>query len=82
MREISNKKIVVRNAQKDEVFTTLDDQERKLDPEMLMITDGEKTLGIAGIMGGLDSGSRMIRKKSCLSQQYSTVKILERHLRS
>ena len=56
MREISNKKIVVRNAQKDEVFTTLDDQERKLDPEMLMITDGEKTLGIAGIMGGLDSG--------------------------
>ncbi|WP_455105206.1 phenylalanine--tRNA ligase subunit beta [Peptostreptococcus sp.] len=56
MREISNKKIVVRNAQKDEVFTTLDGQERKLDPEMLMITDGEKTLGIAGIMGGLDSG--------------------------
>ena len=56
MREIGNKKIVVRNAKEGEVFTTLDGQERKLDPEMLMITNGEKTLGVAGIMGGLESG--------------------------
>ena len=38
------------------MFTTLDKQERDLDEDMLMITNGEKTLGIAGIMGGLDSG--------------------------
>lgn len=56
MREIGNKKIVVRNAKEGEVFTTLDGQERRLDPEMLMITNGEKTLGVAGIMGGLESG--------------------------
>lgn len=56
MREIGNKKIVVRNAEEGEVFTTLDGQERRLDPEMLMITNGEKTLGVAGIMGGLESG--------------------------
>lgn len=56
MREIGNKKIVVRNAEEGEAFTTLDGQERRLDPEMLMITNGEKTLGVAGIMGGLESG--------------------------
>ena len=56
MREIGNNKIVVKNAVKGEKFTTLDKQERDLDEDMLMITNGEKTLGIAGIMGGLDSG--------------------------
>ena len=56
MREIGKKKIVVRNAEEGEAFTTLDGQERRLDPEMLMITNGEKTLGVAGIMGGLESG--------------------------
>lgn len=56
MREIGNNKIVVKNAKEGQVFTTLDEQERKLDSEMLMITNGEKNLGIAGIMGGLDSG--------------------------
>jgi len=56
MREISNNRIVVRNAKLGEKFTTLDKQERDLDAGMLMITNGEKTLGIAGVMGGLDSG--------------------------
>lgn len=56
MREIGNNKIVVKNAKEGQVFTTLDEQERKLDSEMLMITNGEKNLGLAGIMGGLDSG--------------------------
>src|SRR3712207_4655731 len=47
MREISNNRIVVRNAKLGEKFTTLDKQERDLDAGMLMITNGEKTLGIA-----------------------------------
>jgi len=36
-------------------FQTLDDQIRRIDPDMLMITSGDKPVAIAGIMGGLDS---------------------------
>jgi len=49
---IARKEIVVRRARAEEVFTTLDDVERKLSPEVLLITDGERPVGIAGIMGG------------------------------
>ncbi|RDY20610.1 phenylalanine--tRNA ligase subunit beta [Criibacterium bergeronii] len=47
--------IVVKRAKAGEKFTTLDEVERTLDETMLMITDGEKSLGIAGVMGGLNS---------------------------
>ncbi|WP_231441546.1 phenylalanine--tRNA ligase subunit beta [Brevibacterium zhoupengii] len=50
--------IVVRRAQAGEKLTTLDDVERKLDPEDLLITDrggeGGKIIGLAGVMGGAD----------------------------
>ncbi len=49
---IAGNKIVVRRASDGETFETLDGQERKLDSEMLMICDGEKPVGLAGIMGG------------------------------
>ena len=52
---IAGKKIVVRNANKGEMFTTLDGQEHELDDSMLMICDGEKPVGIGGIMGGENS---------------------------
>ncbi len=52
---IAGNKIVVRRANDGETFTTLDGQERKLDPSMLMICDAEKAIGIAGIMGGDNS---------------------------
>lgn len=45
-------KIEVRRAKKDEILITLDDVERKLDESYLVITDGEKAIGLAGIMGG------------------------------
>lgn len=48
--------IVVRRARPGERLTTLDDVERALDPEDLLITDdGETVLGIAGVMGGASS---------------------------
>ena len=52
---IANQEIVVRRAGKDEKFVTLDGQERIMDENVLMICDGEKTVGIAGIMGGENS---------------------------
>ncbi|MEL1136368.1 phenylalanine--tRNA ligase subunit beta [Desulfitobacterium sp. THU1] len=45
----------VRRAQPGEKLTTLDDAERELDSEMLLIADDEKALGLAGVMGGLNS---------------------------
>jgi phenylalanyl-tRNA synthetase beta chain len=47
--------ILVRRARAGEKFTTLDEIERQLDQDMLVITDGSKPVALAGIMGGLDS---------------------------
>ena len=52
---IANNKIIVKRAKDGDVFMTLDGVERKLDAEVLMICDGEKEVGIAGIMGGENS---------------------------
>ena len=52
---IANHEIIVRTAEEDEKFTTLDGQERQMDEDVLMICDGEKSIGIAGIMGGENS---------------------------
>ena len=52
---IANQEIVVRRAGEDEKFVTLDGQERIMDENVLMICDGEKAVGIAGIMGGENS---------------------------
>ena len=52
---LSENRIEVRRAKKGEVFTTLDGVKRDLDPEILMICDGEKPVALAGIMGGLNS---------------------------
>ncbi len=52
---IAGREIIVRNAEADEKFTTLDGQERQMNEDVLMICDGEKSVGIAGIMGGENS---------------------------
>ncbi len=52
---IDGKKIIVDNAKENQIFQTLDAQERKLDSSILMINDANKALAIAGIMGGENS---------------------------
>lgn len=47
--------IIVRRARPGEQMTTLDGQLRKLTPDMLLITDGGGPVGLAGVMGGLES---------------------------
>lgn len=53
--KIKDGQIVVRRATENEKIVTLDDVKRVCDPEMLLITDGEHPLGIAGVMGGASS---------------------------
>ena len=55
INSVAGAKIIVDVAQEDEKFTTLDGTERTLDDQMLMIKDAEKSIGIAGVMGGLNS---------------------------
>ena len=53
--KLTENRIVVRRATDDEQITTLDEVERELTPDMLVIADAEKPVALAGIMGGYDS---------------------------
>ena len=53
--EVQGAEIVVRRARQKETLVTLDEQERRLDPEDLLIADTSRALALAGVMGGLDS---------------------------
>ena len=48
-------KLQVRMAKEEENLTTLDGVERKLHTDDIVISDGEKAIGLAGVMGGLDT---------------------------
>ncbi|MFH0805231.1 MAG: phenylalanine--tRNA ligase subunit beta, partial [Patescibacteria group bacterium] len=52
---LQGRKIVVRRAGKDTSFTTLDGEQRKLSPDMLVIADAKDAVAIAGVMGGQNS---------------------------
>ena len=54
-RYVKGGKIVVRRAQEGEELTTLDGNVRKLTPNMLVIADATRAVGLAGIMGGENS---------------------------
>lgn len=70
--QLAGHEIVVKCAKDGDVFQTLDGQERKLDHTILMINDGEKEVGIAGIMGGenskiTDSVQTMVFESACFN---------------
>ncbi|MEG0474883.1 MAG: phenylalanine--tRNA ligase subunit beta [Carnobacterium sp.] len=52
---LNSKEILVRRAKNGEALTTLDGKERNLSPENIVITNGEKSVALAGVMGGMDS---------------------------
>ncbi len=55
LSKLAEGRIIVRRAEEGEKLVTLDEIERTLQPEMLVISDGEKAVAIAGVMGGLHS---------------------------
>jgi phenylalanyl-tRNA synthetase beta chain len=67
---LAGHRIVVRTAAEGEVFTTLDQKERRLTGQMLMICDGEKPVAVGGVMGGLnseieDTTTRVLIESAC-----------------
>ena len=52
---VNGNKVIVRQAKDGEQIKTLDDQDRKLDENDLVIADEANPIGIAGVMGGFDS---------------------------
>ncbi len=55
---VGGARIVVRRARPGERITTLDGRTRALSPDMLVIADAERPVGLAGVMGGGDSEVR------------------------
>jgi phenylalanyl-tRNA synthetase beta chain len=55
LAKVAGGTLVARRARAGERLVTLDGQERRLDPEILVIADAEQPVGLAGVMGGLDS---------------------------
>ena len=55
-KKLAGPSIIVRRANEGEMLTTLDEKERALTTDMLVIADAEKSVVVAGIMGGENSG--------------------------
>lgn len=74
----SQGEVVVRKAYQKEKFVTLDGTERELDPEILLITDGQRPVAVAGIMGGFESEVKEKTKNILLESAYFDPGIIRR----
>ncbi len=80
---LKGKKIIVKLADKGEKFTTLDSKERALKETDLMICDGEKSVAIAGVMGGENSEVTSATKNILIESAFfnpSSVRKTAKHL--
>jgi phenylalanyl-tRNA synthetase beta chain len=72
------KKVVVRRAKEGEKFVTLDQVERTLNQEVLLITNGAKAVAIGGIMGGSESEVTPETRTLLLESAYFDPKVIRR----
>ncbi|GAA4704562.1 phenylalanine--tRNA ligase subunit beta [Brevibacillus fulvus] len=79
--QVTDKAIIVRLAAENESIVTLDDQERQLDGQTLLIADREKGLAIAGIMGGANSEITEGTQEIILESAYFTPQSIRRSAR-
>ncbi|WP_183577076.1 phenylalanine--tRNA ligase subunit beta [Mucilaginibacter sp. X5P1] len=81
--QIKGNKVIVKNCAEGTLFTTLDDVERKLSADDLMICDAEEPMCIAGVFGGAKSGVSASTKNIFLESAYfnsvSVRKTAKRH---
>ena len=80
---IAGNTVIVKNCAEGTLFKTLDDVERKLSADDLMICDAEKPMCIAGVFGGANSGVKATTKNIFLESAYfnavSVRKTAKRH---
>jgi phenylalanyl-tRNA synthetase beta chain len=55
LERLALRRLVIRRAANGERLRTLDDVDRQLDPDMLVIADAERACALGGVMGGGDS---------------------------
>jgi len=67
---LAENRIVVRAAKENEKFVTLDEKERVMNHETLMICDGEKPVAVAGVMGGENSEIENITTRVLIESAY------------
>ncbi|WNC16537.1 phenylalanine--tRNA ligase subunit beta [Brevibacillus brevis] len=81
-KQVADRSIVVRMAQEGEKLVTLDDQERTLDSQTLLIADTTKGLAIAGVMGGANSEITGDTSEIILEAAWFTPKTVRRTART
>lgn len=68
--KLDEKRIVVRQARKGEIITTLNEEKRELPENTLVIADAKNAVAVAGVMGGLDSEVTESTKTLLLESAY------------
>lgn len=68
--QVLNQSLIIRNARPGEIFVTLDGKERKLIEGDIMVADAEKSLCMAGVYGGINSGVKAETKNLILESAW------------
>lgn len=79
---IRDKKIIISRAARGETFTTLDEIQRTLPDDALMIRDGRRAVALAGIMGGENSGIQPATTDVLIESAYFTPRAIGRTSRT